>query len=188
MWLAGGLILTGVIDQNSRAVDRLLVQADPAATLRIKVLGAAETSLLLRYEAAELSRDEIEFWEDAQLALAAFFLFFMLFGTGEGKLTLALSLALFLSVIAQRFALSPEIASYGRLTDFAPAGVPSGYHAKLLVLQTTYFAVEVGKWIVTIGLAAILIGRGSNRRSKPLANSWSQFNVVDKSNHGHVDR
>lgn len=183
MWLAGGLLITWLVNENSHAVDRLLLQADPAATLRIKVLGPTETGMLLRYEAAELTRHELELWEIAQLGLAAFFFLFLLFGTSEGKFSLALSLTLLLAVAVQRFIISPELVSLGKLTDFLPAAAGSGYRAKLLVMQGSYFGVEVGKWIMIMVLATILIGRG--RRLNATRN---QFNVVDKADHGHVDR
>ena len=184
MWLAGGLLVTWLVNENSHAVDRLLLQADPAATLRIKVLGSTETGLLLRYEAAELTRHEVELWETAQLGLAAFFFLFLLFGTSEGKFSLSLALVLLLGAAAQRFIISPEIVSLGKLTDFLPAAAGSGYRAKLLVMQGAYFGVEIGKWVVIVVLASILIGRGRGRSNA----ARNQFNVVDKANHGHVDR
>lgn len=184
MWLAGGLVASWLVSENSRAVDRLLVQADPAATLRIKVLGAAETTLLLRYETAELTRHELQLWSAAQIGLGAFFLFFLLFGTSEGKVSLALSLVLLVCTLVQRFLVVPEIVTFGKLIDFLPAGVESGYRAKSLVMEATYFGIEVGKWIVIGVLTAILIGRGRGRSNRV----WNQFNVVDKADHRHVDR
>lgn len=185
MWLAGGFLMTWIASENNRAVNHLLVQADPAATLRIKVFGSSEIALLMKYEAAELSRSEMEVWEDSQLILGTFFFMFLLFGTGEGKLALSLALVLLLGVITQRFFISPEIVAYGRLTDFAAANATSGYRAKLLVLQGAYLAIEIGKWVGMIALCAILVSQGRSR--KPLTNAWSKLNVVDKSDHRHVD-
>jgi hypothetical protein len=190
IWLAGGLLMTWMVNENARAVDRLLVHADPAATLRIKVLGPAETALLMRYEAAELTRNEMELWEITQLILGTLFFFFLLFGTGEGKFSLALSLAMLLCVVAQRFVITPEIVSFGKITDFVAPAAASGDRAKMLVMQGAYFAVEIGKWILILVLAAILIGsgRGRGRGRDRSANIWNKFNVVDKADHGHVDR
>lgn len=187
MWLAGGLLFTWLVNENSYTVDRLLVQADPAATLRIKVLGASETGMLLRYEAAELTRHETYLWQFAQLALGAFFLFFLLFGTGEGKFSLTLALVLLLCTLVQTFIIGPEVVSLGKVIDFLPLAAAAGYRAKLLVMESAYFGVEIAKWVVIVVLAGILIGRGRGRSSRS-DKTWNKFNVVDKADHGHVDR
>ncbi len=186
MWLAGGLLITGLVNENSRTVDRLLLQADPAATLRIKVLGPSETTLLLRYEAAELTRHELALWETADIGMAAFFLFFLLFGTGEGKFALALALALLLAAVAQRFIVLPEMVSLGKVTDFLPVAAGQGYRARLLMVEGAYFGVALGQWVVIVILAAFLIGRGRGRRRSD--SSWNKFNVVNKANDSHIDR
>jgi hypothetical protein len=186
MWLAGGLLITWLVNINGRAVDHLLVEADPAATLRIKVLGPTETAMLLRYEAAELTRHQLELWELTQLCLGTFFLFFLLFGTSEGKFSLALALLLLVCVLVQRFIVSPEIVSLGKATDFLSPAAGEGYRAKLLVMEGAYFGIEIGKWVLMVVLAGILIGRG---RARGRSNrSWNKFNVVDEADHGHVDR
>jgi hypothetical protein len=186
MWLAGGILMTWVSHENTHAAERLLVQADPAATLRMKVLGFSETSLLVRYEAAELTRNEVEVWEDVQLLLGTFFFLFLLFGTAEGKFPLAVGLVLLLCVIGQRYFISPVIVSYGRVTDFADAAASSGYRAKLLVMQGGYLAIEITKSVGMVVLAGLLIARGRKRKSS--SNSWNQFNVVDKTDDRHIDR
>ncbi len=185
VWLAGGLMVTWLASENSHAVDRLLASADPAVTVRIKLLGPQETSLLLRYEAAELTRHEVGLCLGVQIALGVFFLFFLLFGTGEGKFSLALALILVLCVSLQRLALWPEIVSIGKLVDFLSVGEGSGLRAKLLVMESAFFSVEVGKWVVITVLAGILIGRGRGRGSSD--RSWNKFNVVNKADDRHVN-
>lgn len=184
MWFSGSILCTWLISENSREVEHLLVQADPAATLRIKLLGPAETAMLMRYEAAELTRNEMALWGTVQLALGAFFLLFLLFGTNEGKLHLALALVLLILVAAQRFFLSPEIASLGKLTDFVAAPAGTEDRAKLLVMQSAYLGTEIVKWVMMLGLAAALITQGPRR----LRRSRNQFNVIDKPDHRHIDR
>lgn len=186
MWLAGGLLITWQVNENSRAVDRLLAQADPAATLRIKVLGPSETTMLLRYQVAELTRHQLALWETAEIGMGTFFLFFLLFGTSEGKFVLALALALLLAAMAQRFILLPEMVSLGKVTDFVPFTSGQGYRAKLLMVEAAYFGVELGKWVVMGILAAVLIGRG--RRRPRSDSSWNKFNLVNKTDDSHIDR
>jgi hypothetical protein len=186
MWLAGGLLVTWLVNENSRAADRLLLDSDPAATLRIKVLGPVETLMLLRYETAELTRSELDLWQAVQIAFGVFFLFFLLFGTGESKFSLTLALVLILCVAIQRFAIWPEVVSLGRLTDFLPAGSGSGDRSKLLVMEGAFFAVEVGKWVLMAVLGATLISRGRKRRRS--GGAWNEFNVIDKADNSHIDR
>ncbi len=186
MWLSGGLLVTWLVNENRRAADHLLAESDPAAILRIRVLGTAETLMLLRYETAELTRSELELWQGAQIAFGVFFLFFLLFGTSETKSSLTLALVLVLCVGVQRFAIWPEVVSLGRLTDFLPAGSDLGDRNKLLVMEGAFFAVEAGKWAIMAILGAMLLSRG--RRSGRSNGSWNQFNVIDKADNRHINR
>jgi hypothetical protein len=186
MWLAGGFLTAWLAFENSRTVDRLMSRADPAAMLRIKVLGTSETSVLLRYEAAEQNRRMFELWEIAQLALGSFLFFFLLFGTNEGKGSLVVALIMLAVVIAQRFYLTPELTSNGRVVDFTPDNVYSSFRARAVVLQGGYMGAEIGKWVLGILLTVILLARGRGQtRSKGV---WNQFNVIDKADHSHIDR
>jgi len=169
---------------NSRLAGKVASFDDPAGMLRVHALGTPEASALLRHEASEITRGEREIWEYAQLALGAFLFSFLLFGTPEGKVSLALALLMVVGTAAQTFGLGPQLDSLGRLTDFMSSDAASGYHARLLVMQGAYFGVEIGKWTLGAILAAILIGRRGTRSG----DTWQQFNVINKANHRHVDR
>lgn len=184
LWLGGAFLMAWVAIDDQNLSSRVTSFADPAAMLRIRALGPTETTALLHHEAAELARDEQQTWCYIQIVLGVFLFSFILFGTGEGKLSLALSLLMLIAAIAQAFFLTPQIAALGRLTDFMNAETAAGYHARMVVLQGGYTGVEIAKWIVGATLAAVLIGR----RRAYSGNSWQQFNVVDKANHRHVDR
>jgi hypothetical protein len=173
-----------VAAENFATVDRLLAQPDPAATLRIKMLGKDEARLLLRYEASEQNRMYFEVWETVQVVLGAVFFFFLLFGTTEGKISLVLALVLVVLVLAQRFVLTPELQAIGKLLDFASPVAMLGERAKFRVVHTSYVVVELGKWAIQLVLAAMLIARGRARSG----NAGQQFNVVDKADHRHINR
>jgi len=147
-----------VATENFATVDRLLKQSDPAATLRIKLMGKDQARLLMRYEASELNRYYFETWEIVQVVLGAFLFFFLLFGTGEGKVSLALALLLLIIVLVQRFALTPEIIAIGRMLDF-PTPDSAGYRGKFLVMHSAYVGVELAKWAMQLILVAVLIGK-----------------------------
>jgi hypothetical protein len=164
--------------ENNLAVNRLLSQPDPAAAVRLammdKTMGKEQVAMLLRHGAAELNRYTFEIWETVQIVLAGLFFFFLLFGTREGKIPLALALALLVAVLAQRFLLSPEITAFGKLVDFvAPSGL-HGERAKLQVMQYAYLGVDIGKWIVQGTFAVLLIGRGRLRSTESASNFPAQ--------------
>src|SRR5579872_175115 len=94
LWLGGGIFMEWMARENLLAVDRMIAQPAPAATLRIKLMGKEQAYLLLRYQANEENRYCYEVWEGMQVALSAVFFFFLLFGTTEGKVSLALALAM----------------------------------------------------------------------------------------------
>jgi hypothetical protein len=148
-----------VTRDNLYSVDRLLAQPDPAASLRIRMLGKDEARLLLRYEVSEQNRYYGEIWEIAQVVLGALFFFFLLFGTTEGKVSLALGLVLLVLILLQRFLLAPELKALGKLLDFGPVSLLHGERARYRVVNAAYAGVELGKWIIQLALAGLLIGR-----------------------------
>ena len=155
-----------VARENLLAVNRVLAQPSPAATLRIKALGKDQAYFLLRYQADEQNRFSYEVWEVVQMIIAASFFFFLLFGTTEGKFSLALALLLLILVLIQRFILTPEMGAIGKLLDFGGPSVLRGDRAKYQMMHYAYSAIEIGKWAVGLLLAALLVGRGGLRSSQ----------------------
>ena len=153
--------------ENLAAVDRILAQPDPAAAVRIamldKTLGKNETRLLLRYEASEQNRYYYELWEIVQVVLGAVFFFFLLFGTSEGKISLALALAMLVLVLFQRFLLTPELHGIGKLLDFSNPALVAGERERFRVTHAAYTTMEVAKWGLQVVLGALLIGRGRGK-------------------------
>lgn len=187
LWLGGALLVAWVASQNFRTGDRLLTTDDPEAMLRLKAVGdAAEGRALIRHAASEENRDLLETWEYAQLFLGLFFFAFLLLGTGEGKISLAMALLMVLIVVIQRFALTPYITGLGRTLDFARNGGPHGEQARFSVLHGIYIGLELAKWAAAALLASILVLQRSRRSGS--GHTRKQVNVVDKANHGHIDR
>lgn len=184
MWLAGGLFMAWVATENLAAVDHLLAEPSPAATLRIHQLGRDESRNLLRYEAAEQNRYYFEQWEIVQIVVGSAFFFFLLFGTTEGKVSLALALVLVAIVMVQRFLLTPELQAVGRLLDFTNPAAATGERAKFGVIHTAYVGLECGKWGLQLLLGAVLIGRGRPRSR----DTRQQIDLVNKTDYRHVDR
>jgi hypothetical protein len=186
MWLSGGVFLAFITRQNLRTADELVHQPSPALLLQFKPAGLTAARTLLRHMAGEQNRLYYESWELAQLVLGTFFFFYLLFGTREDKYSLALPLLMLMVVVVQRFVLTPEVVSLGRLTDFLPEGVRSGDRIRLLVTQSAYTAAELVKGGLGLILAMRLIFADWWRPSR--RNVRQELDLVNKANYGHINR
>ena len=183
MWLAAGIAVAWLEREDLQTIQDVLSQPDPAVAERVRALGAHETYLLMGHVAAEQRQRTIRSWEDVQLVLGLGFFFFLLFGTREGKLPLAMALLLVGMVLLERFLLTPEALSLARIASFA-AGASSGEAVRRMVLSSAHEGFEIAKWMVEATLAAVLV----LRRNQRLSDSGDQLDVVDKSDYGHVNR
>jgi hypothetical protein len=182
LWLGAGLWMQFVAADNSSAADSLLLRPTAAASEYLKSLGHTPISPLARYLAAEQNRSLYETWGMVQIAMAAFFFFFLLFGTRQGKVPLALGLLMFLIAVGERVAVTPEMEAVGRVTDFA-ASQSHRVRVANEVLSYGYTLAEVAKWVLAAGVAGILIWPRGGRST----DSRHQVDMVDKANHRHID-
>jgi hypothetical protein len=183
MWLAAGITVAWLEREDFQTIQDVLSQPDPAAAERVKVLGMHEAYLLLGHAEAEQRQRTIKTWEDVELLLGLGFFFFLLFGTREGKLPLAMALLLVGMVLLERFLLTPEVLSVARIAGFTHSR-GTGEEVRRMVLSSTHEAFEIAKWIVEASLAALLVLR-RNQRS---GDAGDQFNMVDKPNYRHINR
>jgi hypothetical protein len=172
-----------VAANNAGAPDSLLMRPTAAAAAYLKTLGHAPVAPLARYLAAEQNRSLFETWGMVQIAVAAFFFFFLLFGTTQGKIPLALALAMFLIAVGERAAFTPEMAAVGRATDFA-ADPSHRVRAAREVLNYGYNLAELAKWVLAAGVAGFLIWQRGGRST----DSRHQVDMVDKADYRHIDR
>jgi hypothetical protein len=189
IWLAGGLFMAWVATQNFRSVDRLLDQPNPAARLDFKALdeaGPGTARLLLRYQVSEQNRFYFESWEEAQIVLGSLLFFFVLFGTREDKAVLGGVLLLILLVSAQRFFLTPEIIDRGRELDFLAPSANPPERAHFWLFHNVYSGVELAKWAITTLIAGrLVVGR---RGGRSIGRARQKLDLVNKADHGHIDR
>ena len=184
MWLAAGIAVAWLERADFQTIQDVLSQPDPAVAQRIKALGAHETYLLMGHVASEQRQRTIRSWEDLQLLLGLGFFFFLLFGTREGKLPLAMALLLVGMVLLERFLLTPEALSLARIASFATGRASAGETVRRMVLSSTHEGFEIAKLTVEVALAAMLVLRRGGRSG----DAGDQLHVVDKSDYGHVDR
>jgi hypothetical protein len=185
LWLGGGLLVAWAASDSFRSVDRLLASPSPEATLRLRSLGPSAARTLFRYQVAEQNRTLFHDWEVAQIIGGSLFFFYLLFATKERKFPLIAVLAMVGVVLVQRFAVTPELVSFGRNIDFVPADIPSEFRDRFWILHSGYAGLEALKW----GVALVLTGRNvfSSRRGRS-ENALDEFDLIDKPNHRHIDR
>ena len=174
-----------VTSENSRGVERLLDEPNPAAHMQFKTLGPAATRVLLRYQVSEQNRFLFETWDTTQMILGCFFFFFLLFGTREDKFALFMALLMLVAVLFQRFLITPEINSLGRNLDFVPPEVYFPGRPKLAVAQTAYFGLDLCKGLLALVLASRWV---LGRRGRSAGNVREELDLVNKANYRHVDR
>jgi hypothetical protein len=191
-WLAGGLFMAWVATENFRGVDRLLEQAAPVAHLQFQALddpkaaGPGAARQLLRYQVSEQNRLYFECWEIAQLMLGGILFFFVLFATRENKFSLAAVLLMIVLVAVQRFVLTPQLTAIGRNLDFAGPASSTLATSQFWSYHNAYSAMEIFKWLLTVGLAVRLIAGRRHRRSS--TDLGQQLDMIHKADHRHIDR
>lgn len=115
----GALLLTALAATNSfRSVDSVLQNPDPPAGQLLQKLGAEEARLLLRHVTAESNRQLFRLWGIFQVAIAAVLLGYLLFGTGIGRISLAIALAMLAISAWMQWMLIPRIGAVSRTLDF----------------------------------------------------------------------
>jgi hypothetical protein len=162
-------------------VESIMAQSNPAFVAQTKPLGPAATRLVLRYAVAEQNRWLFRNWENMQICLAFLFFCYLLFGTMEGKFSLAVMLAMLVLTLIQRLWISPELGLAGRTMGYLPGDLAAQERARFWMLHNAYIAVEALKFGFGLILGMIVMSR--SRSIDPL----NQFNMIDKANHRHVN-
>jgi len=181
IWLGGASLMVWYGSSSFSAVESIMAQPNPAFVAQTKPLGPAATRQVLRYVVAEQNRWLFRGWENMQIAMAALFFCYLLFGTLEGKFSLGLMLAMLVLTLIQRLLISPELGLSARTIDFVPGDLAAQERARFWLLHNAYLAVEALKFGLGLILAAIAMSR--KRSVDPL----NQLNMVDKANHRHVN-
>ena len=181
LWLGGGLLMAWYGARSFGTVEGVMAQSNPSFVVQTKPLGPVVTRLVLRYAVAEQNRVLFRNWETMQIILAVLFFCYLLFGTTEGKFSLAVMLSLLALTVFQRLAISPELGIAGRSMGYMPGDLAAQERARFWVLHNAYLAVEALKLGLGVILGAIVMSR--KRSVDPL----NQFNMIDKANHRHVN-
>ena len=168
--ILGSLFMIFVATQNFQTVDRVLSAPPPEAAQMFQTLGADDSRLLLRYMAGEDNRLFFVSWELATIALGIALTAILLFALRSGLLA-GLSGGMVIIALFQRFRVTPEMISLGRLIDFG-AGAGSAAYNQFWRLHGLYGVLEVVKLILVIVVAGFLLfGRRKGAEAVPDAKS-----------------
>jgi hypothetical protein len=181
IWLGGGILMAWYGTRSFANIEAMLAQSNPAFVVQTQPLGPTATRLALRYAVAEQNRWLFRNWEIMQIGLAALFFGYLLFGTLEGKISMAVMLSMLLLTLLQRLLISPELGLSGRAMAYMPRDLVSPERARFWLLHNAYLAVEALKFGLGLVLGTVVMSR--KRSADPL----NQFNMVDKANHRHVN-
>ncbi|WP_031495119.1 hypothetical protein [Bryobacter aggregatus] len=162
-WLGASLFMAFVAAYNFRVVNDLFVLPQPEMASYIKVIGQDRLQILFRHEAAEFNRSLFEVWGIVQIVIALLLFGILLFGTKEGKFTLAVSLTMVLLVTGMHLLVTPSIIGYGRSLDFIAKDKELGLRQKVKVFHNTYSTLEGIKMVGGVILLVIFF-RETRRR------------------------
>ena len=183
LWMGAGLWMLWVAADSAASADRLLLSPSEAASAYLKSLGHVPLRPLAQYLAAERNRSLFEVWGVVQIALGGAFFFFLLFGTRLGKFPLALALLMLLIAVGERMALIPGMEMVGRATEF---NLDPSHRARFArdALSDGFSMAEWAKFAMGAVMAVFLLWQ-QTRRS---LDSRHQVDMVDKTDHRHIDR
>jgi hypothetical protein len=166
IWLGAAVAVDVLVTRNFSTVDRFLADpGSPAAVYQISQAKPQNVRFLLRRSAAEENAWIFENWEWAQIFIALVFFLLIFFGERPPKLALGLTLAMLLLVLAQRFAITPQVISLGReIADVAPADLAaSPANTRFWTFHGVYSGMEILKLLLGLGLGVRLMNRREDR-------------------------
>ena len=162
LWLGAAFLMAWMQVENRRLAARLFTGSAEPAGVSSSENAAGGAGALLSHRVLEQSGRVYQDWGALQLVLGVLFLFFLVFGTREKTLSIALALLMLAIVAVQRFVLDAS-GSYVRTSDLLAEGL---------------------KWC--LGLA--LIFKIGVRRQVRSTHTRNQFDLIDKADHRHVNR
>jgi hypothetical protein len=163
-WIGCCIFMDFIALQNPRLASGVLDSATPPAVLIMQKLGPEQTSLLLRYFAAEQYRYYFSAWEWCQIAGAVILSAVLYFATEKRAMPqilcgLMVVLALF------QLAIQPELSYRGREADFPPGSQALGTKARVWALSEVWIGAESAKLLIGAVLAGYVFMYKSRRRS-----------------------
>lgn len=184
MWMACSALMTWLTADSFNAAPRMLASHSADFGLRLQSMGREETRMLLAYPVRQQAGWWMEQWGDLEIVLGAAFFIFLLLGTREGKVTLALALAPLAVAIFQRAFMTPQLLYLGGMLDFVPPNMMVAERGQLGAARMGFILVEILQLVAGGILAVLLIGRQHGRSGL----TRQEIDAIDEADHRHVNR
>jgi hypothetical protein len=184
MWMAGSALMAWITADSFNAAPRMLATQSPDFGVRLQSMGRAEAGMMLAYPVRQQAAWWMEEWGDFEVALGAAFFVFLLLGTREGKVTLAIALAPLAVAIFQRAFMTPQLLYLGGMLDFVPPNMMAAERGQLDAARMGFILVEALEQVSATVLAVLLIGR-QHRRS---GLTRQEVDAIDEADDRHVNR
>jgi hypothetical protein len=166
IWIGCGLLMGLIAVQNLRSPALILTSPSDQATQIMKKLTPEESQLLLRYQAVEQNRRYLFLWEEIELGLALVLSACLFLGTQKRIFPQVLCAMMFVLVLFEHFAITPEMNYRGREADFPPGNRSFGAQARVWALDEVYLAAEGAKLVLGGILASYLFVFRTKRRAR----------------------
>jgi hypothetical protein len=135
-----------------RSVNQVMIDQPPAQLKAVEAVGPVTTQQLLRTLAAEINGSMFTLWSNMQLGVGVFIFGLLLFGSGAGKNSLAISGCMTGLSAAIAFYVTPRIIELSRAASLK--GVRGGLTSReFQLLHGAFSAFEV----VLVLLGAVLL-------------------------------
>jgi hypothetical protein len=184
MWMAGSALMTWITADSVYAAPRILATHSPDFGARLQSMGREESRMLLAYPVRQQAAWWMQEWGDFEIAFGVGFLLFLLLGTREGKVTLAVALAPLAVAIFQRAFITPHLLYLGGLLDFVSPNMMVAERGQFDAVRMGFILVEVLEQVAGGILAVLLIGRQHGRSGL----TRQEVDAIDEADHRHVNR
>jgi hypothetical protein len=165
-WVGISVAMFVVAIHNFRQVESVLESRVPAVTAMIKQMTPPVARTLLRHQANELNRHYFDIYGLGQIALGLVLAGVLLFATNGRSWMMAITAALVIMALFQRFFLFPEIEYLGQLLEFGNPGNTSSARQRFDSFHSAFGIAEAIKGLLMVVLGGRLLYGGSDRRRR----------------------
>ena len=197
VWIGGILFVAYTINANFSTTRSILENPREGPRLLIDLAGRERAATLLQYNTAEANRTMVESWEWFQLALGLGLVGTLPFAMRLKWAYLIAAVIMLLIATADRVLLTPDMVGVGRLIDMAGGDAWTQdslwkQRRSLRTLQQLYWAGEIVKGLVGLGLTAALLtfrGKSTLKSVRSIRRrGLEKVDAIDDSDYSHVDR
>jgi hypothetical protein len=153
--------------QGLRITEQILTNPAPEAKAVLSMIGEAPATGLLRHQANEQTRANLETWEGAQIVITLTMIVVLVFTDQKKPAAIAMCLAMGALVVIQHYGITPGLNFLGRQADFLAQKASFAVQTQMWTMTRTYGALEMLKLVIGGVLASYFFSMESTvKRSK----------------------